>query len=115
MSQEEDVLYYINAAFFWNGYITFFFVITEGLTVETFLQAIGKECDQYVNRFSTWEDLFTTKGLVMKMKEIPIKQRRWILHWVEKYRKGETPNLKRSLVDQKNREHLESVLSKKKK
>ena len=33
------------------------------------------------------------KTETMKIKDIPVKQRKWILHWVHKYRNGETPEI----------------------
>lgn len=62
-----------------------------GLTVETFLEKIGKECGEHKDKIKTWEELFTLKSLALKKLEIPIKQRRWILRWTEKYRQGITP------------------------
>ncbi|KAL9650760.1 hypothetical protein ABK040_001812 [Willaertia magna] len=62
-----------------------------GLTVETFLKAIGKGCEEHVDKFTSWDDLFLSKSQKLKKKEIPVAQRRWILKWLEKYRQGETP------------------------
>eukprot|EP01080_Neovahlkampfia_damariscottae_P005028 gene5028-8625_t len=64
-----------------------------GLTVESFLEKIGKSCVDHLEHFQSWEDLFTMKSKTMKYKEIPVKQRKWILHWVQKYRNGETPEI----------------------
>lgn len=64
-----------------------------GLTVESFLEKIGKNCIEHKDKFEAWEDLFTMKTEIMKLKEIPIIQRKWILKWVEKYRQGETPGI----------------------
>lgn len=66
-----------------------------GLTVETFLKKIGKECDEYVDKFESWEELFTMKSEMMKKREIPCVQRKWILHWVNRYRLGDTPGVDR--------------------
>lgn len=54
--------------------------------MEDFLSRIGKECGSHVEKFKSWDELFTTSSEKMKKLEIPVKQRRWILHWVEKYR-----------------------------
>ncbi|EFC48938.1 predicted protein [Naegleria gruberi] len=62
-----------------------------GITVESFLKNIGKGCEEHVDKFTSWEDLFTSKSLKLKVKEIPVAQRRWILKWLERYRKGEVP------------------------
>jgi uncharacterized protein YdiU (UPF0061 family) len=64
-----------------------------GMTVETFLTAIGKSCVDYKDTFETWEDLFTMKSEIMKLKDIPVTNRKWILRWVQRYRLGETPGV----------------------
>lgn len=64
-----------------------------GLTVESFLEKIGKNCVEYKDKFECWEDLFTMKTEIMRLKEIPLIQRKWILKWVQKYRQGETPGV----------------------
>jgi hypothetical protein len=64
-----------------------------GLTVETFLEKIGKGCAEHKDKFSSWEDLFTFKSRTLRLKEIPTKQRKWILKWVERYRQGDTPGI----------------------
>ncbi|KAF0984434.1 hypothetical protein FDP41_000333 [Naegleria fowleri] len=62
-----------------------------GITMESFLKNIGKGCEEHIDKFKSWEDLFTSKSLKLKAKEIPVAQRRWILKWLERYRKGEVP------------------------
>ncbi|KAG2387090.1 hypothetical protein C9374_002125 [Naegleria lovaniensis] len=62
-----------------------------GITLESFLKNIGKGCEEHIDKFKSWEDLFTSKTLKLKAKEIPVAQRRWILKWLERYRKGEVP------------------------
>lgn len=72
--------------------------------MKTFLEAIGKDCGQYHDRFEDWTDLFVMKSRVMRKYglllfvdhfrlEIPIKQRKWILKWVHLYRCGITPGV----------------------
>jgi len=65
----------------------------EGLTVKAFLNFIGKECEDHVEAFESFEQLMTMKSRQMKDLEIPVKQRRWILRWVEKYKQGLFPDL----------------------
>jgi IGR protein motif len=66
---------------------------TEGMTVKAFLHFIGKECDEYEEVFESFDQLMTMKTLQMKENEIPVQQRRWILKWVEKYKRGLFPDL----------------------
>ncbi len=67
------------------------------MTVETFLEKIsnkkkeGRDCTEFKDKFKSWDELFTLKSQSLKRMEIPVKQRRWILNWVEKYRQGMTP------------------------
>eukprot|EP01102_Stenamoeba_stenopodia_P003707 TRINITY_DN13863_c0_g1_i1.p1 TRINITY_DN13863_c0_g1~~TRINITY_DN13863_c0_g1_i1.p1 ORF type:complete len:213 (-),score=49.77 TRINITY_DN13863_c0_g1_i1:62-700(-) len=58
------------------------------LTVETFLERIKKNCVEHKDKFASWEELMTMKGRQMKEKGISIKQRKWILRWVERYKQG---------------------------
>jgi hypothetical protein len=48
---------------------------------------------EHKDKFATWEDLFTFKSRTLRLKEIPVKQRRHILKWVERYRQGDTPGV----------------------
>ena len=61
--------------------------------MQTFLEKIGRDCGQYADKFSSWEELFTMPSFVMKKKEIPVEKRRWILRWLNKYRQGYTPGI----------------------
>ncbi len=70
-----------------------FFGYIVGCTIETFLKKIGRECDQHIDKFANWNELMTLKTRELKLKGIPIKQRRWILRWVEKYKQGFEPEL----------------------
>jgi len=62
-----------------------------GLTVETFLKNIKKDCVDHATKFQSWEELMTLKTAELKKREIPTKQRKWILRWVEKYKQGVPP------------------------
>ena len=63
----------------------------DGMTVEKFLKTIGRGCGEYVDKFETWEKLFTTKSRALKDMGIPLRPRKWILHWTERYRQGDDP------------------------
>ena len=59
-----------------------------GMTVETFLKTIGRGVEEAASKFKTWDELVTSDGDAMKAKGVKVRQRRWILNWVEKYRTG---------------------------
>ncbi|KAI8971719.1 IGR protein motif-domain-containing protein [Mycotypha africana] len=60
--------------------------------VNAFLKAIGRNTEQYAEKFETWDKLFTTSSGVMKHDlGIDTKSRKYILNWVEKYRQGIQP------------------------
>ncbi|GAM27419.1 hypothetical protein SAMD00019534_105950 [Acytostelium subglobosum LB1] len=66
----------------------------DGYTVETFLKKIGRGCDAFVEKFPTWEDLMTSNSKKMKHEmQIPVQNRKWILHWVEQWKQGRNPVL----------------------
>jgi len=76
-----------------------------GITKEIFLQKIGKGCSEYADKFQSWEELMTLKGQTLKKREIPVKARRWILNWVEKYKQGEEPRgVRFASIAEKNKE-----------
>eukprot|EP01100_Stratorugosa_tubuloviscum_P002248 TRINITY_DN1514_c1_g1_i1.p1 TRINITY_DN1514_c1_g1~~TRINITY_DN1514_c1_g1_i1.p1 ORF type:complete len:310 (+),score=124.56 TRINITY_DN1514_c1_g1_i1:43-972(+) len=54
----------------------------DGLTIELFLKRIKKDCIDYKDKFSSWEDLMTARSRELKARGIPIKNRKWILSWV---------------------------------
>lgn len=62
-----------------------------GWTVETFLKRLARGCESHVDKFKTWDDLFTMRGPQMRAAGIPTKQRRWILRWTEHFRQGLDP------------------------
>ena len=60
-------------------------------TVELFLQRIARGCEAHVDKFESWEALFTARGAELKKLGIPVRERRWILRWTEHYRQGLEP------------------------
>jgi hypothetical protein len=62
-----------------------------GITKDIFLYKIGKSCEEYKDKFESWEKLFSLKSKEMRGLGIPAKQRKWILNWTEKYRQGIEP------------------------
>ncbi len=66
-------------------------MITVGMTKELFLERIGRECGEYADAFESWEELFTLRGIEMKKRNIPVRQRRWILRQTERYRQFQEP------------------------
>lgn len=63
----------------------------DGMTVEKFLKTIGRGCDELVEKFDSWEKLFSTRTHKLREMEVPLKQRKWILFWTERYRNGIDP------------------------
>lgn len=61
------------------------------MTVEKFLKTIGRGCGEYVEKFESWDQLFTSKSRALKELGIPSRARKWILHWTERYRQGDDP------------------------
>lgn len=69
----------------------------KGETVESFFQKI--KLTDHASKFSSWEELFTTKTRAMRAKGIKkSKDRRLILSWVEKYRQGVDPGTSKYLL-----------------
>lgn len=57
--------------------------------VQTFLTLIGRGLNRYTSKFPSWESLFSLTGPELKQLGIePIRKRRYLLHWMDKYRKG---------------------------
>jgi hypothetical protein len=61
------------------------------MTVEKFLKAIGRGCAEYTDKFESWEQLMGADRWALKNAGIPIRQRKWIRNWVEKYKRGVEP------------------------
>ncbi|KAI9487870.1 MAG: hypothetical protein EXX96DRAFT_615617 [Benjaminiella poitrasii] len=60
--------------------------------VPSFMKAIGRDCEQLADKFESWDKLFTTNSRIMKTDMgIEAKQRKYILSWLERYRKGVNP------------------------
>jgi hypothetical protein len=57
------------------------------MTVEKFLKAIGRGCAEYTDKFESWEQLMGADRWALKNAGIPIRQRKWIRNWVEKYKR----------------------------
>lgn len=54
-----------------------------------FLNKIGRNSASVADKFKSWEHLFTASTAEMKGDmALSVKQRRWILSWIEKYRYG---------------------------
>lgn len=68
-----------------------------GLNHRSFLKLIkdkkhNYDFEQYADgKISSWEDLFLMKSEQLKKLEIPVKERKHILRWVNWYRQGRTP------------------------
>jgi len=61
------------------------------MTVEKFLNTIGRGCEVHISKFETWEKLFSTRGRGLKELGIPLRDRKYMLNWIEKYRQGWEP------------------------
>ena len=56
----------------------------------TFLTLIGRELSKHASKFPTWSSLFTvTSSQLREMGLEPTRTRRYLLHWREKFRRGE--------------------------
>lgn len=53
-----------------------------------FLNRIGRSAPEFVEAFPTWESLFTTNSPKMKELGVDPQSRKYILHQVERFRKG---------------------------
>ncbi|KAN0035489.1 hypothetical protein ACTA71_004761 [Dictyostelium dimigraforme] len=76
-----------------NYFPYFRFTEPRGYTVESFLKKIGRGCDQHVELFEKWEDLMETNPRKLKDSQVPVQNRKWILHWVEQFKQGRDPVL----------------------
>ncbi|KAI8074546.1 IGR protein motif-domain-containing protein [Gongronella butleri] len=57
--------------------------------VNDFLTKIGRGCNEFSDKFESWDALFTSNSEVMRAElGIPTKHRKYILGWVEKYKQG---------------------------
>ena len=56
----------------------------------TFLTLIGRDLSKHASKFPSWESLFTMSSAQIKEAGIePPRTRRYLLRWIEKFRKGE--------------------------
>jgi hypothetical protein len=56
----------------------------------TFLTLIGRQLSKHASKFDSWNQLFTLSSPQLKEMGIePARSRRYLLHWREKFRKGE--------------------------
>ncbi|KAK7425454.1 telomere length regulation protein [Neonectria magnoliae] len=57
--------------------------------VPTFLTLIGRGLHKYANKFPSWDALFSLTSPQLKELGIePARNRRYLLHWMQRYRKG---------------------------
>nr|KMM69741.1 hypothetical protein CPAG_06055 [Coccidioides posadasii RMSCC 3488] len=57
---------------------------------KTFLTLIGRNMSQYSDKLSSWEQLFTISSQELRELGVePARQRRYLLRWVDKFRRGE--------------------------
>lgn len=56
--------------------------------LKIFLTVIGRKQIQYLKKFTSFEELLEMTGKEMKTKGIPVSDRRYIMAWREKYRRG---------------------------
>ncbi|KAG7435998.1 Protein FYV4 [Fusarium oxysporum f. sp. raphani] len=57
--------------------------------VPTFLTLIGRGLNKYANKFPSWNALFSLTSPELKELGIePPRNRRYLLHWMQRYRKG---------------------------
>lgn len=55
--------------------------------VKAFLTRIGRKCDEHTELYENkWDNLFKWDSGVLKAKGIPVQQRKYILHQVERMR-----------------------------
>jgi hypothetical protein len=55
------------------------FKIPDDLEIEAFFRQIGGDCEEYAEKFETIEQVFNEDSLAMKYREIPTKQRKYIM------------------------------------
>ncbi|KAK6219692.1 IGR protein domain-containing protein [Colletotrichum tabaci] len=57
--------------------------------VPTFLKVLGRGLSQHVDKFPSWESLFTLSSTQLRELGLePPRTRRYLLTWLERYRKG---------------------------
>ncbi|KAF7553639.1 hypothetical protein G7046_g7044 [Stylonectria norvegica] len=57
--------------------------------VPTFLTLIGRDLNKYASKFPSWDALFSLTSVQLKELGIePPRKRKYLLHWLQRYRKG---------------------------
>jgi hypothetical protein len=54
--------------------------------VKSFLERIGRDCDKYIDKFSSWNQLFLMNSKDMEKAGIPTQARKWILNQREAFK-----------------------------
>ncbi|KAJ3082474.1 hypothetical protein HK102_001655 [Quaeritorhiza haematococci] len=57
----------------------------------SFLEAIGRGCIEVAEKFTSWDQLFTCSSEEMAGLGVPVKKRKYILHWREWFKRGRDP------------------------
>ena len=55
-------------------------------SVKAILEKIGRNCASHASKFSSWSDLFKMSSEKMEAAGIPVRERKWILKWLNLYR-----------------------------
>jgi len=66
-------------------------VARKGMTVELFLKRIGRMNDKYTDKFTSWEHFWSHDGRMLKKAGVDLRDRKYILNWMSKYRNGMEP------------------------
>ena len=53
--------------------------VPKDLDHETFLRQIGGDCEEIADKFESIDEVFTENSFQMKQRDIPVKQRKYIL------------------------------------
>eukprot|EP01126_Amoeba_proteus_P033098 TRINITY_DN323_c0_g1_i2.p1 TRINITY_DN323_c0_g1~~TRINITY_DN323_c0_g1_i2.p1 ORF type:complete len:209 (+),score=27.84 TRINITY_DN323_c0_g1_i2:84-710(+) len=64
-----------------------------GMTLKLFLKKIGRDSDKHTSLFTSWEHFFSCRTEQLKKLGIPIRERKYLLRWMEYYRQGWEPRL----------------------
>ncbi|KAM5533472.1 hypothetical protein V8D89_012910 [Ganoderma adspersum] len=60
-------------------------------TPEAFLKAIGRSCETKLTSVQSWNQLWETNGFQLKKAGLGVRDRRYILWSMERFRQGEDP------------------------
>lgn len=86
-----------------------------GMSVAKFLTAIGRGCEEHVDKFESWEELFSCDSLKLKLKGINIQHCKYILAWKFRYRYGVEPYAMKTLKKDRTEEEKKKIVEKKEK